>query len=123
MALVQPERTPPSVWAIAFATALIAGLAGYFVGQASSIGVFSNSHSARQDPPQSATPNERKFSGSSSSDEGDEDEDVSHQEIDSFANKTNEECKLVLVVRTDLGMTKGTCRQSFTHTPHSSATN
>jgi len=110
MALVQPERTPPSVWAIAFATALIAGLAGYFVGQASSIGVFSNSHGDRQDPPQSATTNERKSSEStSSSDEGDEDEEVSHQEIDSFASKTNEECKLVLVVRTDLGMTKGEC--------------
>lgn len=96
MASSAVERPPPSVWAVAFATAIISGLAGYFLGQASSIGVFTNQPSSSSSAAQP---------GAKDQDDTDEDED---QEIKSFANY-NEECKLVLVVRTDLGMTKGVC--------------
>ena len=41
-----------------------------------------------------------------SSEDEDEDEDEQHGELSSFPGN-NEECKLVLVVRTDLGMGKG----------------
>lgn len=97
------ERPPPSVWAVAFASALISGLAGYFLGQASSIGVFSKSSS---DPTVSIGVKNAHDAGVDESEEEGDDEDEDNQEINSFADH-NEECKLVLVVRTDLGMTKG----------------
>jgi hypothetical protein len=91
------ESSAPSTAAVAIATAMVAGLGGYFIGQASSLGLFGNS----------------KASSASSTDEQDEDtsdgeDELEQQESDlqDFGN-SNEECKLVLVVRTDLGMTKG----------------
>ncbi|KAF2224761.1 peptidyl-tRNA hydrolase PTH2-domain-containing protein [Elsinoe ampelina] len=90
------EKPPPSVWAVAFATAIITGLAGYFLGQASSIGIFGGTSSR---PARKA-----KESDSESSDL--EDDEDRQDELMGFSEK-NEPCKLVLVVRTDLGMTKG----------------
>lgn len=99
------ERAPPSIWAVAFATTVIAGLAGYFLGQASSIGIFS---SPRSDV--AAAPSEKRNGAADSdiSDAGDESDSDDHddQELNGFDDSA-EECKLVLVVRTDLGMTKG----------------
>ncbi|EGP91631.1 unnamed protein product [Zymoseptoria tritici ST99CH_1A5] len=99
MANVQ-DRGPPSAAAIAIGTGIIAGLTGYFLGQARSIGVFGRSHSA------SAT----SGAADDDSDLSDADEDETSPddlgELKSFAG-TNEECKLVLAVRGDLGMTKG----------------
>ena len=98
---VMAERTPPSVWAVAFATALIAGITGYYLGQASSIGIFSSNG-----PPQKqAAEDSEEISDES---ESEVEEEISKQELNSFEN-ADEECKLVLVVRTDLGMTKGAC--------------
>ncbi|TKX22649.1 peptidyl-tRNA hydrolase PTH2 [Elsinoe australis] len=94
MATSLSERPPPSVWAVAFATAILAGLTGYFLGQASSIGIFGSSPTR---------PSEKE--AVSDSDLSDEDEDR-QEELQGFSEK-NEPCKLVLVVRTDLGMTKG----------------
>ena len=99
------DRTPPSTWAIAFATALIAGLTGYFLGQASSIGLFGGGRV------QEKADDQHELSDSSG--EEDRDEDKSGHELKGFADR-NEECKLVLVVRTDLGMTKGVlCRSEL----------
>ena len=108
MATTVTDRPPPSVWAVAFATALVAAVAGYFLGQASSIGVFA------QTPTQARTSDRKPpvtsdDSRSEDDDEDDGNDDLTEQEIKSFAER-NEECKLVLVVRTDLGMTKGVTR-------------
>ncbi|GAB7344592.1 hypothetical protein MBLNU457_3087t1 [Dothideomycetes sp. NU457] len=97
------ERPPPSTWAIAFATAIISGLAGYFLGQASSIGVFAKNPS---DSAAARVEKDGHDQGPHESEEAGDEEDEDDQEIKSFADH-NEECKLVLVVRTDLGMTKG----------------
>ncbi|KAF2760548.1 peptidyl-tRNA hydrolase [Pseudovirgaria hyperparasitica] len=94
---------PPSAAALAFAAALVAGITGYFLGQASSIGIFGGSKNGA-----------RELKSHTSDSSGDEDYEKlrnewktsdEDQEIKDFA--ANEECKLVLVVRTDLGMTKG----------------
>lgn len=99
------DRPPPTVFAYALASALIAGITGYFLGQGASIGLFGN---AKPSPHKSASGKEKATSASDSSDfeEIDEDEDTA-QELGEFKGN-KEECKLVLVVRTDLGMTKGT---------------
>ncbi|KAF2151775.1 PTH2-domain-containing protein [Myriangium duriaei CBS 260.36] len=96
MASSLADRPPPSLWAVAFATAVIAGLSGYFIGQAASIGVFGKPKA--RDPAGVAAP------AAGDSDLSDDEDDV--LELQGFSDK-NEPCKLVLVVRTDLGMTKG----------------
>lgn len=101
MASIQ-DRGPPSTAAVAVATAIIAGLTGYFLGQARSLGLFGGSVSSG-----SGGGHAKHRADSDTSDidsEGGED-DV-HGELKSFPD-SHEECKLVLVVRTDLGMTKG----------------
>ncbi|PNS15687.1 peptidyl-tRNA hydrolase [Sphaceloma murrayae] len=96
MASQLTDRPPPSVYAVAFAAAIVAGLTGYFLGQAQSIGLFGA---------KSVSPKEKDAESDSESDLSDDDEE-DHQELEGFSEK-NEPCKLVLVVRTDLGMTKG----------------
>lgn len=100
------DRGPPSAAAIAIGTAIISGITGYFVGKGASIGLFGHA------PTQTAA---------LTADSDDEDSDLSDDdaqdlaELKTFPGNT-EECKLVLVVRTDLGMTKGKCTQ-FTLIP------
>jgi hypothetical protein len=98
----------PSVWAVAFGASVVAGLAGYFLGTAKSIGVFGSNAQQRV---VSSTQHEKEHDGSESEDDNASDSDLDDseddQEINGFEDST-EECKLVLVVRTDLGMTKGT---------------
>ena len=90
------QDTPqPSTANVAIACALIAGVTGYFIGQAKSLGLFGGS-------PISEAP--RKKGKADDSDESSDEDDAAPSE---FPNNP-EECKLVLVVRTDLGMTKGT---------------
>ena len=141
-----PEgREPPSIAAIATATAILAATVGYFIGQASSIGLFGGdgAHKRKKAKPGKKSqgwPNNydvtihpdssdeelmehlrgaqingkerggRVDSEAEKPDEEDEDEleveDVSG-ELETFAD-SREECKLVLCVRTDLGMGKGT---------------
>lgn len=119
---------PPSTAAIAVAVGLIALTAGYFLGQGSRIGIFSSSGSSRRSESKKSWPNSydvtvhpdssdeelmaqqragaaaREQSSGSESDDGEDEGDG--QELKAFPN-TGEEVKLVLAVRTDLGMGKG----------------
>ena len=106
------DRLPPSTTAYVVATAIIAGVTGYFLGQGSSLGLFSTKE--KEGWPNSYNV---KVHRDSSDEEGDDEDDDEEEEEDSeeegdggelasFENN-NEEVKLVLVVRTDLGMTKG----------------
>ncbi|KAL1297600.1 hypothetical protein AAFC00_006162 [Neodothiora populina] len=98
------ERPPPSALAVAFASAIVAGLAGFFIGQASSIGVFTAPRPAAAGAVSKASKDDESDISDAGS-ETDED-DLDDQELKEFGD-SQEECKLVLVVRTDLGMTKG----------------
>lgn len=100
----------PSVWAVAFGASVVAGLAGYFLGTASSIGVFGSNPQQRVVSSTSAQ-HEKEHNGSENDDDNASESDLEDSEDDQEVNgfeDSIEECKLVLVVRTDLGMTKGT---------------
>jgi PTH2 family peptidyl-tRNA hydrolase len=109
MANVQ-DRGPPSATAVAISTAIVAGLAGYFLGQASSIGLFGKSDTRAPKAPLSgreggAKPDASETESDDDDDAAEEDEDDDVQdlgELQTFPGN-NEECKLVLVVRSDLG--------------------
>ncbi|RMY60071.1 hypothetical protein D0863_11717 [Hortaea werneckii] len=113
MANIQ-ERGPPSTAAVAIGTAIISGLFGYYLGQARSIGLFGTSSTTS---PAARIGHETGTSDSSEADEETGDEEDSLQdlgELKSFAGN-NEECKLVLVVRSDLGMGKGKIAAQCSH--------
>ena len=109
MANVQ-DRGPPSATAVAISTAIVAGLAGYFLGQASSIGLFGKSDTRAPKASLSGHEGEAKPDASETDSEvdddtaeEDDDDDVQDLgELQTFPGN-NEECKLVLVVRSDLG--------------------
>jgi len=92
------DRSPPTTAAIAIATAIIAGLGGFFLGQASSLGVVGGGKKSADGRPAEDSSDEE--------DDKEEDTEDEKQTLRDFSS-VNEECKLVLVVRTDLGMTKG----------------
>lgn len=98
------DRLPPTTTAYVIATALIAGVTGYFIGQGASLNLFKEKQ---------GWPNgyDVKVHHDSSDEEDESEEEDSEDEGngEELANfKDNyEEVKLVLVVRTDLGMTKG----------------
>lgn len=96
------DRSPPTTAAIAIATAIIAGLGGFFLGQASSLGLVGQSKEKKADGGVEESSDEEDA-------EGEESENEDKQALGDFSD-VNEECKLVLVVRTDLGMTKGLLR-------------
>lgn len=94
---------PPSVAAVAVATAIVSGLTGYYIGQARSIGLFGGSTPGST----SAVLSGKQDLDPDISDASDDASDAQELgELQTFA-EGREECKLVLVVRTDLGMTKG----------------
>jgi PTH2 family peptidyl-tRNA hydrolase len=95
------EANQPSTANIALACAILAGVTGYFLGTAKSLGLFGGSPVSEPLRKQSEKEEEEDTSEDESSD--DEDDDTAPAE---FPGHT-EECKMVLVVRTDLGMTKG----------------
>ncbi|KAB8345887.1 hypothetical protein FH972_022942 [Carpinus fangiana] len=102
------DRPAPSTAAIAIATAIIGALGGYFLGQASSLGIFgAQSRSSRR-------ANHSMAEEDSSSDDDDEEADQQAGDLKEFSD-SREECKLVLVVRTDLGMTKGKIAAQASH--------
>lgn len=150
-----PDRPPPSTASYILATFIVAACAGYFLGQASSIGIFSSSPSSSSNKPSKAKSKSSKNSSKSSwpnsynvtvhpdssdeelmrnlrgrkkkkagvGDSDEEDEDSGSESESGSAGEemggrgqegleafegNREECKLVLVVRTDLGMGKGT---------------
>jgi len=107
------DHATPSLAAVAIAVGLIGLTAGYFIGQGSSIGLFDssgNSKEAKKSWPNSydvtvhADSSDEEAGGESGDDE--EDSDGDGNELKSFVDSADE-VKLVLVVRTDLGMTKG----------------
>ncbi len=107
MANVQ-DRGPPSTASIALATAIVSGLAGYYFAQARSIGLFGSTTTR---PAAGAATEESDVSDAESASHSDEDDNVQDLgELKSFADSA-EEYKLVLVVRTDLGMGKGMWRE------------
>ena len=104
------DRPPPSTAAIVLATAIVAGLGGYFLAQASSVGLFSsgkkgeswpNSYDVNVQYDSSDEELMKSMKGEKEHGSDEEGGELSNYE----GNK--EECKLVLVVRTDLGMSKG----------------
>jgi hypothetical protein len=89
------DRIPPSTASYIFATAILAGVTGYFIGQGSSLNIFRSPQNADDE-----------------SDLEDEEEEEDDEEEDDTAELAtfegnHDEVKLVLVVRTDLGMGKG----------------
>lgn len=94
-----PVDRPTSTAALVIATSVLTGVIGYYLGQGASIGIFSSSPS-------------HAHKGRSIVDEDDEEEEEDDEEDDvegelaTFEGNTDE-VKLVLVVRTDLGMGKG----------------
>lgn len=124
------DRLPPSTTSYVVATAILAVSIGYFIGQASSVGLFSspkskssssktswpNSYDVKIHPDSSDEELMTHLRGNGgkevkdSEDEESEDEELGQEqegELKAFEGN-REDCKLVLVVRTDLGMGKGT---------------
>ncbi|KXT12751.1 hypothetical protein AC579_681 [Pseudocercospora musae] len=99
------ERVPPGAAAYALSAAIISFSLGYLAGQGRAIGLFGASRAG-------STWTSEKSQAAGTDDDDDDDDASSHgsasedDELQSFARST-EECKLVLVVRSDLGMTKG----------------
>lgn len=113
MANVQ-DRGAPSTASVVIATAIVAGITGYFVGQAKSIGLLGKAAPmAGGERPKPHVDSDLSDSESESGSDS-----AAQGELDSFSD-SHEECKLVLVVRTDLGMTKGkgdaSCSVIFIH--------
>jgi PTH2 family peptidyl-tRNA hydrolase len=116
MANVQ-DRGPPSAAAIAIGTAIVAGVTGYFLGQASSIGLFGKTDTRAPaarltqregvaKPDDAETESDDDDGEDEDDDDDDDDSDVQDLgELQTFPGNT-EECKLVLVVRSDLGKQK-----------------
>ncbi|OOF98207.1 hypothetical protein ASPCADRAFT_205469 [Aspergillus carbonarius ITEM 5010] len=110
------DRPPPSTAAYVVATAILAGITGYFIGQGSSLGLFStkekegwpNSYNVKVHRDSSDEEYESEEEEEDSEDEGD------GTELGNF-DESAEEVKLVLVVRTDLGMTKGKIAAQCSH--------
>jgi len=123
------DRVPPTSTAVLLSTAILSLITGYMLGIGSSLGLFPNPFVQR--------PETRAASKRTKTSNYDDEEESSEEEVDgilldhapNWANgeaadirdglkvmkkdakpaweTTAEECKLVLVVRTDLGMTKG----------------
>ncbi|MCJ1421027.1 hypothetical protein MMC32_007389 [Xylographa parallela] len=125
------EPSPPSAAAIALATGILCGIGGYFLGQGASLGLFRssskttgaksswpNSYDVTVHPDSSDEELVKSLQGEAHSpaeeeEESDSDSDA-QGELQSFEDN-KEECKLVLVVRTDLGMGKGKIAAQCSH--------
>lgn len=123
------DRSSPTTTAYIIATAIIAGVTGFFIGQGASLGLFSStttttSHKMKRKTKvaeKESWPNSydvKVYRDSSDEEEETDEEEEEEEESDvdgelaSFDDNT-EEVKLVLVVRTDLGMTKGSFVRSY----------
>lgn len=102
----------PTTASYIFATAIIAGVVGYFAGQGASLGLFSSAPAtARRSRSKRATKETEKKENLESEEDEDSEEEGDGAELATFEGN-NDEVKLVLVVRTDLGMGKGKRFQS-----------
>lgn len=98
------DRIPPTTTAYVIATAILAGVTGYFIGQGASLNLFKE----KQGWPNGYDVKVHKDSSDEEEEESEEEseDEGNGEELADFQNNA-EEVKLVLVVRTDLGMTKG----------------
>ncbi|EME49830.1 hypothetical protein DOTSEDRAFT_164565 [Dothistroma septosporum NZE10] len=102
------SQEAPSLAAVAIGTALVSGIAGYYIGQARSIGVFGPSlPTTRTSSTRNAPVSDFEKDDDSDISDAASDDDAQHLlgELRDFTDSA-EECKLTLVVRADLGMTK-----------------
>ncbi|EEA20183.1 hypothetical protein TMatcc_000164 [Talaromyces marneffei ATCC 18224] len=114
---VTPDNMPTTA-SYVFATAIIAGVIGYFAGQGASLGLFSSSPATtKRSTAKRAT--KEKDEIIEEEDEESEEEDSEEEEGDGAELATfegnHDEVKLVLVVRTDLGMGKGKIAAQCSH--------
>ena len=105
------NTSSPSATAIAIASGILGLVVGYFLGQGSSIGLFDSKGNPKAS--KKSWPNSYDVKvHAESSEEEEADDDASEAEENSIEGlngfeDSKEEVKLVLAVRTDLGMTKG----------------
>lgn len=107
---VTSDHLPPSTASYVFATAIIAGVIGYFAGQGASLGLFSSTPTrSKRSTPKGANNRKADDEDDEESDFEDEDDDETEDDAAPLAtfDGNRDEVKLVLVVRTDLGMGKG----------------
>lgn len=115
------EKIPPGAGAYALSAAIISFSLGYLAGQGRAIGLFGGGGGGGSASRTIATTIASEKSSAGGRRSTDTDDDLSSDgsasasgdddasdlgELQSFPGNT-EECKLVLVVRSDLGMTKG----------------
>ncbi|KIX05337.1 peptidyl-tRNA hydrolase [Rhinocladiella mackenziei CBS 650.93] len=113
------EKAPPSLAAVAVSSVILGLLAGYFIGQGSSIGLFggpNNPSDVKKSWPNSYNVKIHADSSDDQADDEDEgdEEEGDGKELNDFKGST-EEVKLVLAVRTDLGMGKGKIAAQCSH--------
>lgn len=101
MAVPVTSDNMPTTASYVFATAIIAGVVGYFAGQGASLGLFGSSLAAT-----GASKSKRATKEKEIYEESESEEDEDGAELATFEDN-QDEVKLVLVVRTDLGMGKG----------------
>ncbi|KAL9032209.1 MAG: hypothetical protein Q9214_008070 [Letrouitia sp. 1 TL-2023] len=131
------DRPPPTPTSYLLATALVAATLGYFIGQGSSLFFLSSKHSRSKPKSKTKTswPNsydvpvhpdssdeelmaslQRSEQAPSEPDSESEEENNEAEGGDFSTFKgNNEECKLVLVIRSDLGMGKGKIAAQCSH--------
>ncbi|KAJ5899196.1 peptidyl-tRNA hydrolase 2 [Penicillium taxi] len=102
---------PPTTTAYVIATAILAGVTGYFIGQGASLNLFKEKPEDGYDVKVHKDTSEDE----EDSDEYDSDEYEGNGEELASLKDSGEEVKLVLVVRTDLGMTKGKIAAQASH--------
>jgi hypothetical protein len=118
------DSGPPSSAAVAVAVGLIALTAGYLLGQGSAFGFFGKSKSSQAPGKAKSWPNsydvtihpdssdeelmaQQRAGAGEQAESSESDEEGDRKELKTFPNN-GEEVKLVVAVRTDLGMGKGT---------------
>lgn len=129
-----PDHPQPSTISYLLATAILCLAGGYFIGQASALGLFAsnskkgtgktswpNSYDVTVHPDSSDEELMTHLKGgkgrstpSSEDEDPDIGEDAEKGDLKAFEGN-KEECKLVLVVRTDLGMGKGASTPQCIH--------
>lgn len=117
MATAMPtDRVPPSTTACVVAASILAGVVGYFIGQ----GAWLFSYPSKSKSRSRAAQEKRDAQDVSDKDDWESDEEEKEDEAEDGGELAtfegnHEEVKLVLVVRTDLGMTKGKIAAQCSH--------
>ena len=134
MSSIPSGSSSPTTVSIAVATAILGTVAGYMFGAASSLNL---SRSAPSEKPRKSWPNNYDVTlhpdssdeelmahlkgdkDAAGAEDGESDEEGAEGQLKAFEDAAGE-CKLVLVVRTDLGMGKGSSTlQTSYDLPHS----